>query len=318
MEIRRTRAGKFFFALTAIFLLTFFTASSTYAASGSILVIPNTGTHTSGSIISASVKIDGGGTLFNAAKATVTLNPKVEINNLTLGDCGFSFIKTPTVSDPSFVGVILGGSSSSCTVYTMTFQASVPGTQLVTLTDSSIKSFQGAQEIWSTSQNGSFVINAISQQSSVASLPEISPTAGPAQAGGVKFYSVTYTVPLPANANQADVNVKLDSLSPDDVTVLPPSATDAGPVLQVTFKKVPEGVHTLTATYKDKKLAEQIVNVSGDNGNLTFGSSAKKPSYLWVFYAIGIAVLAGVVVGAVILFRRFKNRNSGISNSVPN
>jgi hypothetical protein len=119
MRRRKNMLEKILTICILILGLSCFSAEA-YAASGTIGVSPTSGAiYTLSNLFSVDLVIDGHGDAFNAAQATVNVSTGAQIENLILGDCHFSYVTTPTTTDPSFVGVILGGSSKKCTVYTL-------------------------------------------------------------------------------------------------------------------------------------------------------------------------------------------------------
>src|SRR5258708_32823465 len=78
---------------------------SAVAASSTIGFSPETGYITKP--FTVDVVVNGHGDKFNAAEATVTFSSNLKIKDLTLGNCNFSFLHTPTVQNPSFAGVII-------------------------------------------------------------------------------------------------------------------------------------------------------------------------------------------------------------------
>lgn len=121
---------------------------------------PSSGDHLVGQTFQVALKIDGGGTLFNAAQVSMSTTPNLKIENLTFGDCGFALVESPTNTNPSFAGVILGGSSTSCTVYTLTVKALSVGDGKITLSNAKVKSYGNATEILSTITSGEYEIHA--------------------------------------------------------------------------------------------------------------------------------------------------------------
>src|SRR5437660_243341 len=108
----------FFLFLFNVFIFFVFVTPSAFANTANISLSPTTGSF--GKPFTVSVIVNGGGDKFNAAQATVTIPDSIFIQNLITGDCNFSFLQTPTVSNASFSGVLLGSSLQKCTVYTMT------------------------------------------------------------------------------------------------------------------------------------------------------------------------------------------------------
>jgi hypothetical protein len=133
--------------LCMMLLSVFFVTPAAYAASGTMSITPYTGSHTLGTSFSVDLVIDGKGDAFNAAKATVAVSSGLQINNLILGDCNFSFIKTPTTTDPSFVGALLGSSSHQCTVFTLNVTPTTVGSATITLSDTSLKKYGTANTL---------------------------------------------------------------------------------------------------------------------------------------------------------------------------
>lgn len=275
-----------------------------YAANGSISVSPVSGSYEAGSWITADIKIDGGGSAFNAAKATVSLVPQQQIQSVILGDCGFAMIKPPTTSNLSFVGALLGTSSNSCTAFTFTFRASA-GTQQIILSDGSIKSLHGALELLSHIRNATFTINGNSATNAVEALSPISPTQPPIQSGETKLYTITYSVVLPKGVAPSSVLATLDSNAPAQTNVTQISPQEPA-VLTATFEGVVEGAHTLSAFYNNNQIAEQIVNVSGNDKNLSFGNTAKQTSFTWVLMVLLLLAIVGICIGVFFLYKRYK------------
>src|SRR5207249_1544493 len=93
--------------LSILMLPLWLVAPAAHAASATMSIAPYTGSYTVGAPFSVDLVIDGKGEAFNAAEATVDVSSALQITNVILGDCHFSFIKTPTTTDPSFTGAIL-------------------------------------------------------------------------------------------------------------------------------------------------------------------------------------------------------------------
>jgi len=91
---------------------------------------------------------------FNAVQATVTLPPGATVESLEPGTCGLTFLFPVTPQDPSFVGAILGGQSTSCTVYTLDLSIAGPGSPVLGLSDVRLISRQGAMDILSSASCG--------------------------------------------------------------------------------------------------------------------------------------------------------------------
>lgn len=305
METKRSFKLLIFTVLLSIIILT--VKNQAWAAAGSITAEPSSGSFVAGSLISVDVKVDGGGVLFNAAKANVALAPAATIQSIQFGNCGFAFIETPTTTNPSFVGVILGGFSQSCTAYTMRFQAAIPGTQLVNISNASIKSYEGAQEELRSVRDGNFsIIQSAAGVTPIVGSPVESPTT---DSNGNKLYYVSYSVPVPKNTSPSNVRVVLDSgITPTQVKIA--ESSDSEDILVATFENVPEGAHTLLVASGDKKLAEEVVYLEGDNKNLTFGSTPQKASSPILWYALAGVIVIILGVAGFFGFRWFKNRRN--------
>lgn len=106
-----------------------------------------------------------GNPAFNAAQSTVAVSSNLTIqsvNTAPSGGCGFTYApnSTPTVSNPSFAGAILGGSSTNCTVYTLDLRANAVGTGTISFSNNSVKSATDSSEIFSSATNRLITINA--------------------------------------------------------------------------------------------------------------------------------------------------------------
>lgn len=302
MELKTTYLKKFVIFFTAC-LVFMFSAQKILAADGVITVSPHTGNYTTDQIFSVDVGIDGGGTPFNAAKATVSISSGLGIQDVTIGDCDFAFVKTPTQADPSFAGVILGGSSNSCTVYTLTLKAVSSGTAGITLFDTAVTSYKGAVKIPLSTQYGKYTITGVAAPV-VSAIP--SPIEAPTSSvGGIKLYDIHFTFPLPKSIPLSELKVVLDPKLSQERIVVPVSNPDDPTSATVTFEKVPEGVHIISAFHNEDLLSRQIVNVSGNNKNLAFGVSAKQGKPVWIWYLIAVAIFICVSVLGVFLYRRY-------------
>lgn len=311
MEVKSYLKSFACFFITVLFL---FTATSTFATNGTISVTPGTGNYANGQLFSIAIKIDGEGTSFNAAKATVTTSSTINIQGLSLGDCGFAFVKTPTKGDPSFAGVILGGSTKNCIVFTLQLKAVRLGTGNVTISDASIKSYSGANELLSSIKGGSYII-AEASSSTVTTSSELTPTQAPLlAANGIKQYDISYTVSLPNNIPVSEVSVILDPELPDKMTAILAQIPDNPATIIATFQDVPEGVHTITTFHKNKPLSTQIVNVTGANRNLEFGITAKRASPIWIWYVLTAVIIGGIGIAGLVTYLFYRKKISQKTN----
>lgn len=295
-----------FFA--AIFLIFLFSNQKVFAANGNISVSPQSGSYAVGSIFSANISINGGGTPFNAAKATVLTSQTLNITDLTIGDCGFAFVKTPTITDLSFAGVLLGSATQSCTLYTLKIKAINPGAAYILLSDASIKSYKGALELTSSIQSGNYTFNNISSTNSISVL-QATPTQAPKlDTKGNKLYDVLYSVTLPNNIPPSAVTTTLDSTLPTQTTIDTSSQTNSK-TLKLTFNNIPQGVHKLTSVYRNQPIADQIVTLSGNNKDLVFGASTTKEGNPYLMQYILIALLlVSLIVVSLIAYKVYRNK----------
>lgn len=130
----------------------------------SISVDPATSNVTVGSSFAVNVKVNGGGTPFNAAGATVTVSPSLSITGIkspSSNSCNFDFTKSPTTANPSFAGAIYGTSSTNCIAFTMVLTPNSSGTGTITFTNGSIKAYSDNSEVLAIVNNGSYTISPI-------------------------------------------------------------------------------------------------------------------------------------------------------------
>ncbi|MDE2025594.1 MAG: hypothetical protein KGJ07_03805, partial [Patescibacteria group bacterium] len=224
-----------------------------HAQGGAIIMTPNSGSYPVGQTFTVSVTIDGGGFPFNAAKASVLVSPALSVQNVTIGDCGFAFVKPPVQTDPSFVGVILGGSAKNCSLYTLTVKTVAEGKGTITFVNSSIKSYKSAVDILTTLQNATFTITPPlpgTQNITTTPMPVQQPGTG---ANGIKLYDIVFGISQPQDLPLAGIYVVLDPNTPIQKTALPSllsglttPETVSG---SVKFENVTQGVHTIATFY---------------------------------------------------------------------
>jgi len=117
---------------------------------------------------------------FNAAQATVAVSSNLSItgiHNPTSNACNLQYTKHPTPSNPSFAGAIFGGSSTGCTLYTMTLTPTATGTGTITFTNGSIKAYSDNSEILTGVQNGSFTIGDGPTPTPTSGVPQLTITS---------------------------------------------------------------------------------------------------------------------------------------------
>lgn len=301
---------KFFqYIFIGIFLFSFFAVLSVakaFAAGGSISVDPQNGSYKNGDSFEAAISIDGGGNALNAAKADISISENIRVDKLTLGDCGFAFVDTPTTTSLSFAGVILGGSTQSCVVYKLTLKVVGSNNGFITVSGGSIKSYEGAKEIFSNVNNGSY---QLSESGNVQNVNKnISPIQPPILSiNGEKMYTVIYTVDTDT-ARAQNLTVFLDPDLPTQMqTNVSPLLQDR-PILAAVFDNVPEGVHTIEVREKDSIVSSEVVNLQGDNREISLGVEPKisvfTPANI-AFAAVGlIAIIIAVVIGYIFYWKK--------------
>lgn len=289
------------------FLILPFFVNIANAASGSISVVPKNGSYSIGDTFEVNIKVDGGGEAFNAVKANVSISENLKIQRLTLGDCGFAFVQTPTVSSPSFAGVILGGSKNSCTVYSISLIVTAPNNAFVYLSDGSIKSYNGANEIMNKVENSSYTVSS-SSQGNEKTLTAVEPTHPPiTSADGEKMYSLVYTISADPSKS-SDIVVVLDPNLPTQMQSQVSPALQDRTVLSAVFDNVDEGVHTIEVREGGNILSSEVVNLSGDNREINLGVQPKNPPVNLLVVAVAalgiIILLASLVLGYVYYMKK--------------
>lgn len=311
MEIKK-HARRFLSSFTLGIVATLLFVNFSYAASGSISVIPASGTYDKGQTFTVAIKIDGGGTKFNAAKSNVAVSQNLTVDSVTLGNCDFALVNTPTVGSLSFAGVILGGSTDSCTIYTMNLKATSGGTGFVFLSDGSIKSYKGATEILQNLNNSSYVFNqpeGSTNQNSTVAAP--TPTQPPITlANGTKLYTLVYNIDTVSKNNQPNMKVTLDPGTPNEMLSTPTQSKEDPTVYSAIFENVPQGVHALTVFEGENPVSKQVVNIAGTNREITVGVTPKEAGagslVMWIILAVGlvVAITTGIFAYLVIWKKR--------------
>ena len=296
--------------LSSFILFTFlFSGQQILAAGGSISVNPQSGSHEVGNIFSVRITINGGGSPFNAAKATVLTSQTLSVNDLVIGDCDFAFVKTPTINNLSFAGVLLGSSTQSCTLYNLKIQAINPGAAYVLLTDASIKSYSGAQELLSTAQNGNYTFNTSSSINTISVFQPTITQAPSLDTNGNKLYDVSYSVTLPNDIPPSEVITTIDSTLPIKTTI--DSSQPNSKTLKLIFNNIPQGAHKLTSVYKSQIVAEQIITLLGNNRHIVFGASAvKENNQTFMWYALIALLLVILSAFGIIVYKVYRNNFS--------
>lgn len=303
------------------------------AGPATMTVEPAAATHQVGQSFTASIRINGNGSPFIVAEATVAVTPNLEIEDLTFGDCSFTFIKTPTVQNPSFTGGIPGGSSEGCTVYTMTLRPISPGNGAITLSNGAVKSSTDASELLSSYQNATYLLTTSAsnnvppplQPAVVQSNPESNPgpqTSTQSQpAGG---YTVLVSI-LGENGKAAEGD-SIVLYSGESGTVVATAQTDENG--QVILAGIEPGTYNIVVARGTEKVAEQIITVSGENPEMKFTLKTTKSlsptdsnsdskttrNILLSLLLLGILIIVGSV--GYILWRK-KKKNQTLPPSQP-
>ena len=291
-------------AILLAVVVIFFWAIPSHAASGSITVIPQEGDFLNGEKFQAQIKIDGGGTRFNAAKANVSVSENLRVEGVTLGDCGFAYVDTPSLSSLSFAGVILGNSSQSCTAYTLSLRVTGANNGFVFISDGSIKSYDGAKEILEKIQNSSYSFPS----SSVQEESVITPTQQPlVSSNGQRMYTLVYSISSDKVSDVKNLDVILDQNLPTQMAgQLVQSPTDST-VYFAIFDNVVEGVHTVDVLAGSEKLSSEIVNVEGDSREISLGVSPRHEAVsmlVWMLLAVGLIVVVSAIILGYLFYRR--------------
>lgn len=293
--------------ISALLLLLFRPISPVQAATTIMGVTPSQGEYNQP--LTVAVTIDGNGEKFNAAEANVKLTPNLAIESVTLGDCGFSFLTTPSISNPSFKGVLLAKSATKCTVYTLKLLPVATGKAAVTLDQASVRRFGDAQEILAKVENGAFnLTGAVTPPAAGSPLP--SPKAG--------LYTVALRIVDEQGTAISQAAVSLQSASNSAVATA--TSNESG---SITYTDIPEGIYAVQVAQADQPVAEEILNVSGRNPVLQLSitvrpqptataptTTASKWANVVATPWLGLGIGAGIgmaSVAAVLLLRRKKS-----------
>lgn len=297
--------------LVIIILTIFFAAlfnKANAASSAVIYVSPSAGNYNVGRTFTADVIVDGAGEIFNAAKADVSISTNLAVKDLTLGDCDFAFIKTPTTSALSFVGVILGSYSNKCTVYRLTLQVIRTGQGYVTLANGSVKSYKKALEILSASKNSTYTLNPSSDnQQSLTNLESPQPSDAPQN--NLSLYNIVLNIKNENGSSLpgAMVNIEYQGLGKNQPAVqfLAQTSSATG---TVEFTNVPKGIYKVKAQYRGKVLAENVLNVEGTSKSIILGIQAKKKFDQRLFLIAFIPVITILLALIIFIYKR-RNKN---------
>jgi len=269
-----------FLILFIFIMLGLKSAGSVNAAS--IAPSPDKGNYSEGQTFTTSIVVDGEGTAFNAAKVSITPSKNIQIQDITLGDCDFAFVNTPTFNNPSFTGVILGGSSTKCTVYTLTLKALNSGQEYLSLSNGSVKTYKKSSEILSSLKNGVYAISGSSnsQVNSTSGIEELAKRSGKTQTneGKGNNYKVILGVKNEDGSPLSGTMVVLVSQESKEYREL----SDTQGIVE--FSNIPKGIYKVKTVFKDGKTSEKILNIDGVNKTIALGVQAKKNvfDYRWL------------------------------------
>lgn len=282
-----------------------------FVASGTISVQPLSGSYSNGETFDVSIRVDGGGTALNASKANVAVSESLQVENVILGDCGFAFVTTPSITSLSYAGVILGGSVNSCTVYRLKLKVISGSNGFVFISDGSIKSYDNSEEIFSKVNNSSYSFEGTTQAISSDFKP--SPTQAPiiSNSNGSKYYTLIYGVTPPGKSQVENLKVVLDQDQPNEIIVVPAPSSQDPTIFTAVFDNVEAGVHTIDVLENEESISQEVVNIEGQDREISLGV-APKPSTSILWYALaGIVLLVVVSIGVIATVFILKKRKLG-------
>ncbi|MEP7167568.1 MAG: hypothetical protein ABI758_06365 [Candidatus Woesebacteria bacterium] len=226
-----------------------------FAADATMSIVPDKGIYTD--TFKVNLELDGNGKLFNAAQATVSLSPNLEVEDLTIGNCNLSFLSTPDITNPSFRGVILGDTSQKCYVYTLTLLAKAKGEATIKLSNTSVIEYKSASNILTSSQNGAFTLTAVSPKAGMKTESVASESAA------LQDYSLVIKILSREDKPVQTINVNLTP-SLGGKSFSQNTSTDG----EAIFQKLTPGVY-IASVGKGEDDQKMIINVDGKNHFLT-------------------------------------------------
>ena len=281
------------FVITLLILVSI-TSKSAFAANTTIEFSPKNGSFNKP--FTVDLVIDGHGDKFNAAEATVLSSSNLAIKDLSLGDCNFSFLQTPSIQNPSFAGVIISTYTTKCTAYTLTLVPTTKGKASLELAKASVKRYGDAANILSSISNASYDLTSALQRPSLLDT----------QTQQNNEYTLLLTVLASENSPASHVTVTLNSVSIKNKIQ---KTTDQSGKIQ--FTGLQKGVYDAVITENNNKVGENIVNINGTNKilSLSINLAAQKNNPLLKgpqsfintlknspFFLIGALVL-GIILG---------------------
>lgn len=277
------------------------------ASAATINLSPSSGTFPANQPFTVAVIVDENADSFNAAQAKVKLSQNLIATDLVLGNCDFSFVKTPTSQDPSFVGVNLGGEKENCTVYTLTLIPSGLDTASISLSDASVKRHGDAAELITAVQYGNYTLGSANIGNLVSNFFSTTDNEQyiTAVANAATIESTTDLEGYTLNVKVLDDNG--DPLQNAVVTLQPQLQVADATAQQVTtnsqgvaeFTNIDPSMYTVRAKYNGDVLAEQIINAKGSDPVLTLGLQEEQQSNYFPL----IAGLLGIAAALLFLFR---------------
>jgi len=301
--------------LLSLFVLVAIAPHKVNAASATINTNPQSGVFDKPFIVN--FVIDGHGERFNAAQATVSISSGFAIQDLVLGDCNLSFLKTPSIQNPSFAGIIISTFTTKCTVYTLILVPIAKGNATVTLSHGSVKRFGDAAEILAKTINGSYTLTE------ALKMPSGSEDQTKQSSEGL--YTVDLKFSSQDEKKAGNASVSLNSVSKKNHVEKITNAQG-----NVQFFNVQSGIYSVTVTKDNKKIGETILNVNGASHVLTLGinlDAQKKNNPLLknqntlfnVFssspFLIGGILILGIGIGTAFSFfiHKSKSKNNTLS-----
>lgn len=308
-------AAKYIFSFAVVGVLASIVLPSNVLAA-TINLSPGSGNMQINRPTTIDVIIDEKETSFNAAQAVITPSSNLLINDVILGDCNFSFVKTPSTADPSFVGVHLGGQDTNCKVFSLTVIPTTSTDATLAISNASVKQYGDAKELLTAVMYGNYTIgNANALQNTIANVfsntassadqfvPVTSAEASTITEKQVELDNYTVAVKVVDANNQPmkNADVQIDpQITDQQATPLQAKTNDEG---YVEFKNVSPNVYTVTASDKKKQIAKSIINARGNKQVLTLGIQEAKSSNDSLTYILG-----GVLFAIMIVLVTFRNR----------
>ena len=300
--------SSFFFTLILFVFIMLGLKNAGSADAASIFPSPDKGNYSVGQTFTTSIVVDGEGTAFNAAKVSIAPSKNIQIQDITLGDCDFAFVNTPTVNNLSFTGVILGGLSTKCTVYTLTLKALGLGQEYLSLSNGSVKAYKKSSEILSSLKNGVYTISGSSnaQVNSASGVGELAERSGKSQTteGTGNDYKVILGVKNEDGSPLPGAMVVLVSQESKEYREL----SDAQGIVE--FSNIPKGIYKVKTVFKDGKISEKVLNIDGANKTIALGVQAKKNAFDYRWLLLLLIPLFG---GLILIYKKVWKKNQDLN-----